>query len=180
MARAVVTAGTGGIGLETALGLTQAGYAVTVVGRNAERGAKAVERINARGGEPAQFLQADLASLDDVRTLATRIPDDVTVLVNNVGAMFEDRTMINGVEATFVFTLTAFGLLAGGAYEPGLITAAATAVLAAIGLPLMRDQCRRYAVAQVRAILADPARAEIVHQAFAELFGPQLPQRRAA
>ena len=103
MARtAVVTAGTGGIGLETALGLTQAGYAVTVVGRNAERGAKAVERINARGGEPAQFLQADLASLDDVRTLATRIPDDVTVLVNNVGAMFEDRTMINGVEATFV------------------------------------------------------------------------------
>ena len=79
--RAVVTAGTGGIGLETALGLTQAGYAVTVVGRNAERGAKAVERINARGGEPAQFLQADLASLDDVRTLATRIPDDVTVLV---------------------------------------------------------------------------------------------------
>ena len=102
--RAVVTAGTGGIGLETALGLAKAGYAVTVVGRNAERGAQAVDTINAGGGERAQFLQADLASLDDVRALATRIADDgkVDVLVNNVGAMFEDRTELDGVEATFV------------------------------------------------------------------------------
>lgn len=30
--RALVTAGTGGIGLETAVGLASAGYAVTVVG----------------------------------------------------------------------------------------------------------------------------------------------------
>ncbi|MFI6102188.1 SDR family NAD(P)-dependent oxidoreductase [Lentzea sp. NPDC051213] len=102
MARtAVVTAGTGGIGLETALGLARAGYAVTVVGRNAERGARAVEKINAAGEEPARFLQADLASLDDVRALADQI-DEVTVLVNNVGAMFADRTDIGGVEATFV------------------------------------------------------------------------------
>lgn len=64
----------GGIGLETALGLTQA-----------------VERINAGGAEPAQFPQADLASLDDV-----------TLLVNNVGAMFEERTEMDGIEATFV------------------------------------------------------------------------------
>ncbi|WP_086661660.1 SDR family NAD(P)-dependent oxidoreductase [Lentzea kentuckyensis] len=99
--RAVVTAGTGGIGLETALGLAKAGYAVTVVGRNTERGERAVERINAGGGETAQFLRADLASLDDVRALATRI-DDVEILVNNVGAMFEDRTELDGVEASFV------------------------------------------------------------------------------
>ncbi|MYW43723.1 SDR family NAD(P)-dependent oxidoreductase, partial [Streptomyces sp. SID161] len=44
---ALVTAGTAGIGLETALGLAEAGYAVTVVGRDAERGAHAVERIDA-------------------------------------------------------------------------------------------------------------------------------------
>lgn len=54
---AVVTAGTGGIGLETALGLAAAGFAVTVIGRDAERGAKAVERINATGPvHPARFL----------------------------------------------------------------------------------------------------------------------------
>lgn len=56
--RAVVTAGTGGIGLETAMGLAAIGHAVTVVGRNAERGARAVERIDAvatgrrRGSSP--------------------------------------------------------------------------------------------------------------------------------
>lgn len=105
MARsAVVTAGTGGIGLETALGLADAGFAVTVVGRNADRGARAVETINARGGEAARFLQADLALLDEVRALATRIAaeGELEVLVNNVGAMFPDHTELGGVEASFV------------------------------------------------------------------------------
>ncbi|MEV6212768.1 SDR family NAD(P)-dependent oxidoreductase [Kitasatospora sp. NPDC051914] len=107
---AVVTAGTAGIGLETALGLAAAGYAVTVVGRNPDRGARAVERINAvNPARPGRFLPADLGSLDGVRALAGRIADDhaasgepLTVLVNNVGAMFADRQELNGVEASFV------------------------------------------------------------------------------
>ncbi|MEV6235941.1 SDR family NAD(P)-dependent oxidoreductase [Lentzea sp. NPDC051838] len=102
--KAVITAGTGGIGLETALGLAKAGYAVTVVGRNASRGAQAVDRLNAGGGEPARFLQADLSSLAEVRALGERIAaeGELAVLVNNVGAMFEDRTELDGVEASFV------------------------------------------------------------------------------
>ncbi|MDH6709434.1 NAD(P)-dependent dehydrogenase (short-subunit alcohol dehydrogenase family) [Kitasatospora sp. MAA19] len=107
---AVVTAGTGGIGLETALGLASAGFAVTVVGRNADRGARAVDRINAtRPAHPGRFRSADLASLDDVRLLADRIASDhaaagepLAVLVNNVGAMFADRQDRDGVEASFV------------------------------------------------------------------------------
>ncbi|MDT0466618.1 SDR family NAD(P)-dependent oxidoreductase [Streptomyces gibsoniae] len=102
---AVVTAGTAGIGLETALGLAEAGFAVTVVGRDAERGARAVERINATAPlQSAQFLAADLSSLDAVRALADRIAADgpLTVLVNNVGAMFPDRRdSVDGIEATF-------------------------------------------------------------------------------
>ncbi|HEX7307700.1 SDR family NAD(P)-dependent oxidoreductase [Lentzea sp.] len=102
--KAVVTAATGGIGLHTALGLTRAGYAVTVVGRNPERGAQAVEKINAEAGEPARFLQADLASLDQVRALAATIAaeGELDLLVNNVGAMYPDHTELDGVEATFV------------------------------------------------------------------------------
>lgn len=102
--KAVVTAGTGGIGLQTALGLADKGFAVTVVGRNAERGDRAVTTINARGGEPARFLQADLASLDQVRLLGERIAGEgeLAVLVNNVGAMYPDRTELDGVEASFV------------------------------------------------------------------------------
>lgn len=68
MKTAVVTAGTAGIGLETALGLADAGFFVTVVGRNADRGAQAVDRINAMNPpHPARFLPADLGSLDQVR-----------------------------------------------------------------------------------------------------------------
>ncbi|MET8543056.1 SDR family NAD(P)-dependent oxidoreductase [Kitasatospora sp. NPDC004799] len=107
---AVVTAGTGGIGLETALGLAAAGFAVTVVGRDAGRGARAVERIDATGpAHPARFLSADLSSLGQVRALAHRIAadqaasgDPLTVLVNNVGAMFARRQHVDGVEASFV------------------------------------------------------------------------------
>ncbi|MGF1430771.1 SDR family NAD(P)-dependent oxidoreductase [Kitasatospora sp. LaBMicrA B282] len=103
---AVVTAGTGGIGLETALGLAAAGYAVTVVGRDAERGARAVERINATGpAHPGRFLSADLASLDQVRALADRLAaagEPLTVLVNNIGAMFAQRQDLDGIEASFV------------------------------------------------------------------------------
>ncbi|WP_042435961.1 SDR family NAD(P)-dependent oxidoreductase [Streptacidiphilus anmyonensis] len=103
--RAVVTAGTGGIGLETALGLAAAGFAVTVVGRDAERGARAVERLEAvaTDGGP-EFVAADLASLGEVRALAARLSarGALDVLVNNVGAMFPERRLtVDGVEASF-------------------------------------------------------------------------------
>jgi NAD(P)-dependent dehydrogenase (short-subunit alcohol dehydrogenase family) len=101
----VVTAGTAGIGLETALGLAEAGLSVTVVGRDAERGDRAIERINVTAPlHSARFLAADLSSLDAVRTLADRIAagGPLTVLVNNVGAMFPDRReTVDGIEATF-------------------------------------------------------------------------------
>ncbi|MEU8038829.1 SDR family NAD(P)-dependent oxidoreductase [Streptosporangium sp. NPDC049078] len=103
--RAVVTAGTGGIGLETAMGLSAIGYEVTVVGRNAERGARAVERIDAVAtGPAARFVAADLASLDAVRALAAGLAEEgpLKVLVNNVGAMFADRRQtVDGIEASF-------------------------------------------------------------------------------
>jgi hypothetical protein len=85
-----------------------------------------------------------------------------------------------GVEATFVFILAGFGLIAGGAFEVGLQTIGGTIVLAAIGLPAMRGQCSRYAVAQVRTIVADPARAAAISAAFAELAQDRYASRRAA
>ncbi|MEV6112251.1 SDR family NAD(P)-dependent oxidoreductase [Streptomyces sp. NPDC052109] len=102
---AVVTAGTAGIGFETALGLAEAGLEVVVIGRDPERGARAVERINSTGPlHSARFLAADLSSLDAVRDLAGRIlaTGPLTVLVNNVGAMFPARQdTVDGIEATF-------------------------------------------------------------------------------
>ncbi|WP_236580125.1 SDR family NAD(P)-dependent oxidoreductase [Streptomyces sp. HM190] len=104
-ARAVVTAGTGGIGLETAKGLAERGYAVTVVGRDAERGARAVEEVASVATAAAPcFVAADLASLEEVRALAGRLAAEgpLRVLVNNVGAMFDRRRQsVDGVEASF-------------------------------------------------------------------------------
>ncbi|MBM9623892.1 SDR family NAD(P)-dependent oxidoreductase [Streptomyces zhihengii] len=142
---AVVTAGTGGIGLETALGLAAAGFAVTVVGRDPGRGAEAVQRISATGPAVlARFLPADLASLDQVATLAERIAadhaasgDQLTVLVNNVGAMFANRQQVDGVEASFVvnhlspYLLTELllpTLVAGGPSRIVNVTSAAVGV----------------------------------------------------
>ncbi|MFD9701794.1 SDR family NAD(P)-dependent oxidoreductase [Lentzea sp. NPDC059081] len=98
--RAVVTGGTGGIGLETAAGLAAAGYEVTVVGRDPARGERALDRL----GPAARFLAADLVSLASVRALAGEVAagGPVRVLVTNAGAMFDDRRLgPDGVEATF-------------------------------------------------------------------------------
>jgi hypothetical protein len=85
-----------------------------------------------------------------------------------------------GIEATLVFTLTGLVLVAGGAYEAGFLTIAGTLLAANLALPAMRSQCQRYAVAQVRAILADPARANAVRCAFDELDASGASFRDAA
>jgi hypothetical protein len=85
-----------------------------------------------------------------------------------------------GIEATLVAFITGLVLIAGGAQQPGLITIAATLLLSALALPAMRTQCARYAIAQVRAILADPSREDSVRVAFAEFAMPLTVPRRAA
>ncbi|MCW2914655.1 MAG: short-chain dehydrogenase/reductase [Actinomycetia bacterium] len=104
--RAVVSAATGGIGLETATGLAEAGYAVTIIGRDGRRGAEAVEKINAAAGEGgAVFVRADLSSLTAVKELGARLAAQgpLQLLVNNVGGMFVRRwETVDGLEGAFV------------------------------------------------------------------------------
>jgi hypothetical protein len=85
-----------------------------------------------------------------------------------------------GVEATLVFALTAFGLLAGGAYQVGFQTLWGAVAAAVFALPAIRGQCRRYAAAQVRAILDEPARAAAVRTVLQELTGARVGGRLAA
>jgi hypothetical protein len=85
-----------------------------------------------------------------------------------------------GVETSFVFTLTGLGLIAGGVYAVGFQTLGGTLGVAALALPMMRTQCVRYAIAQVRAIVADPTRARAVRAAFAEHIGDRFADRLAA
>ena len=80
---ALVTGATAGIGYAIALELARQGAEVVVHGRNAERGAKAVQQIENIGGR-AHFVSADLSDADDVRRLAAEA-GDVDILMNNAG-----------------------------------------------------------------------------------------------
>jgi NAD(P)-dependent dehydrogenase (short-subunit alcohol dehydrogenase family) len=97
--RALVTGGTRGIGVEVALGLSRAGYSVTVVGRDPEHGRQAAVRIG-----DARFIQADLSALAEVRGLGERLAAEgpLHLLVNNVGGMWPCRWQTaDGIEASF-------------------------------------------------------------------------------
>jgi hypothetical protein len=85
-----------------------------------------------------------------------------------------------GLEAALIFTLTSFGLIASAQYMIGFETLIAALCFAHFGLPPLRAQCKRYATAQVRAILSDPVRASAVRAAFTELTDEKADRRRAA
>src|SRR6201997_2004833 len=85
---ALITGGTSGIGLATAKKLAQLGIHVLVVGRNAERGKKAVEEIRTAGGK-ADFISSDLRDAESAREVARKAIElgegHVDILINNAG-----------------------------------------------------------------------------------------------
>lgn len=89
--RSAVVTGTGGLGLETALALARAGCDVIIAGRNPEKGADAVSRIQrAVPQAAARFEKLDLADLSSVASFAQRMENDresLDLLVNNAGIM---------------------------------------------------------------------------------------------
>jgi 2-deoxy-D-gluconate 3-dehydrogenase len=84
---AIVTGGNGGIGLGMAKGLAEAGAAIVVAGRDAEKNARAVQEIAALGVKAAA-VETDVTQEDScqvmVREAVARF-GRVDVLVNNAG-----------------------------------------------------------------------------------------------
>src|SRR5438132_7663219 len=80
---ALVTGATSGLGKEIALRLARDGVHVIVVGRDADRGAAVIDRIEKAGGQ-ARFIAADLSDTADITQLTQEV-GDIDVMVNNAG-----------------------------------------------------------------------------------------------
>jgi NAD(P)-dependent dehydrogenase (short-subunit alcohol dehydrogenase family) len=85
----LITGATDGLGRGLATELAAAGATVLIHGRDQRRGVETLESVRGQTGNPnLHFLCADLASLEQVRELASEVRRDherLDVLVNNAG-----------------------------------------------------------------------------------------------
>lgn len=102
----LVTGGTSGIGRVAATTLARMGAKVIIVGRDEARNSTITDQIQRETGNTrVTALQADFASLESVRALASNFLERyprLDVLVNNAGALyFERKQSVDGYELTF-------------------------------------------------------------------------------
>ena len=102
---AVVTGGTDGIGLHTAIGLAGLGATVIITGRDPARGGRAVQEIQARAGhDRVEFIPVDHLTVGANQRFAEHLEGMLSrldILVNNVGRVFPARQETqDGYEAT--------------------------------------------------------------------------------
>jgi NAD(P)-dependent dehydrogenase (short-subunit alcohol dehydrogenase family) len=101
----LITGGSSGIGLATAMALVREGANVTITSRDVGRAEKAVQILEGRTGVGVDADIMDLSNLESVRAFADRYNsrhDHLGVLVNNAGNVFGSHRMtVDGNEMTF-------------------------------------------------------------------------------
>ncbi len=90
-ARVLITGGTSGIGLESAIQFALSGVPkILLVGRNAERGEQAKQKIVREApGAQVEFISVDMNQIEGVRSVAERVKSSfggVDILVNSMGS----------------------------------------------------------------------------------------------
>jgi NAD(P)-dependent dehydrogenase (short-subunit alcohol dehydrogenase family) len=111
----LVTGATSGLGAHAALELAKLGARVIVGGRSATKCAERAEEIRRVTGGRAEIAVADLASMEEIRRMASDVAgkfDRLDVLVNNAGTYLFERTLtVDGFEKTFAVNYLAPFLL---------------------------------------------------------------------
>src|SRR6202020_1530470 len=90
----IVTGGTSGIGFAAAKEMAARGYRLILIGRNEQRGQRAVASLSANPNGPHRFIAADLALMSQVRSVIAKIESSeqsIDVLANNAGTWFKRR-----------------------------------------------------------------------------------------
>ena len=108
----VITGGTGGIGLHSAVGLAKTGAHIVITGRNAERGAQAVARIQSESGnDKVSLVTGDLSDRAGVAALGDALlaaHPRIDVLINNAGMLAQERIVnADGYELDFAVNVVA-------------------------------------------------------------------------
>ena len=102
----IITGATDGIGLAAAKSIAKKGYHISLVGRNPDKGKKALEAIiEYSGNENLDFFECDLSLVANVKDLADRIKNKhskIDVLLNNAGGANKNKNITSeGLEKTF-------------------------------------------------------------------------------
>ncbi|HXP32596.1 MAG TPA: SDR family oxidoreductase [Acidimicrobiales bacterium] len=102
----VITGGSSGIGLETAVALARAGAKTVITARDRARGEAALADIRARSGSDdvdlVVFDLGDIASIREGAAAILQLCPRIDVLVNNAGLVLtQRRETTDGFEATF-------------------------------------------------------------------------------
>lgn len=165
--RALITGGTSGMGIATAVTMAARGASVIITGRDETRGASTVDMIRGAGHD-AQFIAADFSQMSEVARVADAA-GEIDVLVNLAGvaalgatvdtdeAAFDALFQINVKAPFFLVAALAPKIAARGG---GSIISVSTMV-AAFGQP------------GLAAYGASRAAVELLTKAWAAEYGPQ-------
>lgn len=101
----LITGGSNGIGLATALSLSSLGYQVTIVGRDPEKCERVSSWIQTNTHNPVLWIAEDLSTLAGTKRVAEKFKEQnskLNILINNAGAIFMKRYLtLDGLEKTF-------------------------------------------------------------------------------
>ncbi len=111
----VLTGATSGIGRQAALALGGAGHQLLVVGRNPALLDALAHDLAERNAPTPRTFRADLSLQAEVRRVAAELAAAapvIDVLVNNAGAIFDERKVTaDGLEMTFALNHVAYWLM---------------------------------------------------------------------
>ena len=88
---AIVTGGTSGIGLKTAITLLQSGASVAIIGRQEEKGQAVLKELGMYGSKVC-FIQGDISKTQDCQSVINQVVDKFSrldIVINSAGIYME-------------------------------------------------------------------------------------------